>query len=160
MGRPFSGRPPNPAPALCHCHGALVDIGRHGRPVGLHGPVGGARAAAAGASDETSRSVRGACALRAAITPAGRGAGIHRRTTVPERPTSKHIRMNGACRLKRVFEIEIEQCARCGGRLQVLASIEEPELIERTLAHRRERGEEGAPTGSLGARAPPQASLF
>jgi len=26
--------------------------------------------------------------------------------------------------------------------------------------HRRERGEEGAPTGVLGARAPPQASLF
>jgi hypothetical protein len=64
-------------------------------------------------------------ALRAAITPAGRGPG-----------------------------------ARCGGRLQVIASIEEPELIERILAHRRERGEEAAPTASLGARGPPQASLF
>jgi hypothetical protein len=32
---------------------------------------------------------------------------------------------------------------RCGGRLKVIASIEEPELIERILAHRREqRGEE------------------
>lgn len=41
-----------------------------------------------------------------------------------------------------------------------LASIEEPELIERILAHRRERGDEEAPTASLGARAPPQASLF
>jgi hypothetical protein len=41
----------------------------------------------------------------------------------------------------------------------VIASIEEPELIERILAHRRERGEE-ATTSSLGARAPPQASLF
>ena len=47
-----------------------------------------------------------------------------------------------------------------GGRLQVIASIEEPELIERILAHRRERGEEGATTASLGARAPPQAELF
>ena len=45
-------------------------------------------------------------------------------------------------------------------RLKVIASIEEPELIERILAHRRERGEEAAPTASLGARAPPQASLF
>jgi hypothetical protein len=56
--------------------------------------------------------------------------------------------------LKRVFGIEIEQCMRCGGRLKVIASIEEPELIERILTHRRERGEE-ATTVLLGARAPP-----
>jgi hypothetical protein len=59
-----------------------------------------------------------------------------------------------------VFGIEIEQRARCGRRLKVIASIEEPELIERVLAHRRERGGEEAMTASLGARAPPQASLF
>jgi hypothetical protein len=70
----------------------------------------------------------------------------------------KYIRLNWARRLRRVFGIE--QCARCGGRLKVLASIEEPELIERILAHRRERGEEAAPTAALGARASPQASLF
>jgi hypothetical protein len=68
--------------------------------------------------------------------------------------------MNWARRLKRVFGIEIEQCVRCGGRLKVIASIEEPALIERVLAHWRERGEEASPTVSLGARAPPQASLF
>ena len=61
--------------------------------------------------------------------------------------------LNWARRLKRVFGIEIEHCARCGGHLKVIASIEEPELIERILAHRRERGEEAAPTASLGARA-------
>jgi hypothetical protein len=49
---------------------------------------------------------------------------------------------------------------RCGGRLKVIASIEEPELIERILAHRRERSGEEALTVALGARAPPQASLF
>jgi hypothetical protein len=59
-----------------------------------------------------------------------------------------------------VFGIEIEQCARCGGRLKVIASIEQPELIERILAHRRERGEEAPSTTSLGARAPPQPSRF
>ena len=67
--------------------------------------------------------------------------------------------MNWARRLRRVFGIEIEQCVRCSGRLRVTASIEEPELIERILAHRRQRGEEATPTASLGARAP-QASLF
>jgi hypothetical protein len=68
--------------------------------------------------------------------------------------------MTWARRLKRVFGIEIEQCARCGGGLRVIASIEEPELIERILAHRRERGEDTVPAASLGARGPPQASLF
>ena len=38
---------------------------------------------------------------------------------------------------------QIEQCAGCGGRLKVIASIEEPELIERILTRRWERGNEG-----------------
>jgi hypothetical protein len=62
--------------------------------------------------------------------------------------------------LKRVFGIKIEQCARCGGRLKVIASIEEPQLIERILVHRRERREGEAMTVSLGARVPPHASLL
>ena len=99
-------------------------------------------------------------ALRAAITPGGRGAGASKRAVATEPPTPKDVRMNWARRLKRVFGIEIEQCVRCGGGLKVIASIEEPELIERILAHRRERGEEAAPTAALGPRAPPQASLF
>ena len=99
-------------------------------------------------------------ALRSAITPGGRGVGAAKRAAEAERPASKAMRMRWARRLKRVLGIEIEQCVRCGGRLKVLASIEEPELIERILAHRRERGEEAAPTASLGARAPPQGSLF
>jgi len=98
--------------------------------------------------------------LRAAITPGGRGPGARKRATTQERPTPRDIRMNWARRLKRVFGIEIEQCVRGGGRLKVIASIEEAELIERILTHRRERGEEPTPTASLGARAPPQASLF
>jgi hypothetical protein len=99
-------------------------------------------------------------ALRAAITPAARGTGARQRAAAAEAPTPKAVRMNWARRLKRVFGIEIEQCARCGGRLKVIASIEEPELIERILAHRRERGEEAAPAVLLGAPGPPQASLF
>ena len=89
-----------------------------------------------------SRRVRGARGVRAAITPGGRGAGARKRAVTRERPAPKDIRMNWARRLKRVFGIEIEQCVRCGGRLKVIASIEEPELIERILSHRRERGDE------------------
>ena len=65
-----------------------------------------------------------------------------RSATVHERPAPKHVAMTWARRLKRVFGIEIEQCVRCGGRLEVIASIAEPALIERILAHRRERGED------------------
>jgi hypothetical protein len=68
------------------------------------------------------------------------------------------VALNWARRLKRVFGIEMEQCARCGGRLEVTASIEEPELIERILAHRREQEGEEAASVALGARAPPQPS--
>ena len=99
-------------------------------------------------------------ALRAAITPAGRGAGSRKGAAVLEQPIPKHVAMTWARRLKRVFGIEIERCARCGGRLKVIASIEEPELIERILAHGRQRGEEGAPTAAPGARAPPRGSLL
>ncbi len=63
--------------------------------------------------------------------------------------------MTWARRLQRVFGIEIERCARCGGRLRVIASIEEPEVIARILDHRRERGDEDSPVASLGPRAPP-----
>jgi hypothetical protein len=51
-------------------------------------------------------------------------------------------------------------CARCGGRLQVIASIEQPELIARILAQRRGRGAPAAPVSSRGPRAPPQSALF
>ncbi len=43
--------------------------------------------------------------------------------------------MTWAKRLKRVFAIEIERCWRCGGTLRVIASIEQPDVIERILDH-------------------------
>ncbi len=73
-------------------------------------------------------------------------------------PRYRHVAMTWAQRLKRVFRIEIEQCARCGGRLTVLASIEDPEVIARILDHWRERGAEDPPVASLGPRAPPPGS--
>lgn len=42
--------------------------------------------------------------------------------------------MSWAQRLKRVFRIDIEACARCGGKLKVIANIEEPEVIAKILA--------------------------
>lgn len=43
--------------------------------------------------------------------------------------------MSWAKRLKRVFSIEIDKCEKCGGRVKVIASIEEPEVIKKILKH-------------------------
>jgi len=71
-------------------------------------------------------------ALRTAITPAGRGAGT---AAAAWSPAERHRAMSWAQRLKRVFRIDIETCERCGGRVKVIASIEDPAVIGRMLAH-------------------------
>jgi hypothetical protein len=43
--------------------------------------------------------------------------------------------MSWAQHLKQVFAIDIETCRQCGGKLRVIASIEEPTVIERILEH-------------------------
>jgi hypothetical protein len=98
--------------------------------------------------------------LRAAVTPAHRGMGASRQQLPPaeaQQPaTQRHVAMSWARRLKRVFGIEIEGCARCGGKLKIIASIEEPAVIARILAHlQRTAPEEFQPQLPLGARAPP-----
>jgi hypothetical protein len=35
----------------------------------------------------------------------------------------------------KLFGVEIAACARCGGKLKVIASIEEPQVIAKILAH-------------------------
>jgi hypothetical protein len=76
--------------------------------------------------------------------------------------------MSWARRLKRVFGVEIERCARCGGQLKIIASIEEPPLIAKILSHLEraapEQYQSELPLGiarQLGARGPPgQSSLL
>jgi hypothetical protein len=46
----------------------------------------------------------------------------------------------------RVFDLDIESCPRCGGRLQIIAAIVDPQLIVKILTHL-----------NLPARAPPRA---
>jgi hypothetical protein len=77
-------------------------------------------------------------------------------------PPPRQVAMNWAQRLKRVFGIEIEGCARCAGKLKILASIEEPQVIARILWHLQRTVPEQYPSQlPLGARAPPvQASLL
>jgi hypothetical protein len=79
-------------------------------------------------------------ALRAEVTPAGRG----KHTGATERsPTERHRAMTWAQRLKRVFRIDIESCERCGGKVRIIASIEDPQVIGKILSHLEQAGRAG-----------------
>ena len=61
----------------------------------------------------------GDCAHTPAHPPAGNAKG----------------RMRWAQLLKRVFDVDIEQCPHCGRQLKLIAAIEEPAVIQRILTH-------------------------
>jgi ribosomal protein S27E len=99
--------------------------------------------------------------LRAGVTPAHRGVGSEGQgadQVDPEKPnTPRHVALSWARRLKRVFGIDISTCARCGGQLKVIASIEEPAVIGRILAHLEKTALDPQHAElPLGARAPPR----
>jgi len=84
--------------------------------------------------------------LRAQIVPSAplsvpETCDHHAPAAHPEAPA----RMSWACLLKRVFEIDVEHCPRCGGRLKIIAAIVDPQVIVKILAHL-----------GLPARAPPR----
>lgn len=102
-------------------------------------------------------------ALRAAVTPSGRGQGSSKQSKAQDEEggaQKKALGMTWAQRLKRVFAIEIETCQRCGGKLEVIASIENAELIGRILEHRAQHGDDDLRGTPFAPRAPPQPSLF
>jgi len=83
----------------------------------------------------------------------------HRARIVPHRPRGKvdngkpTAPMSWMQRLKRVFAIDIETCPHCGGKLRVIACIEDPALIRHILMHIERR----KALINRAARAPPDA---
>ena len=63
--------------------------------------------------------------------------------------------MTWAKRLKRVFHIDIETCSECGGAVKIIASIENPVVIRRILAHLDEKAATVATARLPECRAPP-----
>ncbi len=100
--------------------------------------------------------------LRARVTPAQRGKG--NQTKVPgepqaQTPTERRAAMTWAQRLKRVFNIDIETCSKCGGAVKVIACIEDPMVIDKILTHLNNKTPAvQAPLPKC--RAPPPAVLF
>ncbi len=73
---------------------------------------------------------------RGEVTPAKRGKGVKRIANTEVRsPAERHVAMSWAKRLKRVFNIDIAVCGRCGGSVRVIACIEDQDIIDRILAH-------------------------
>lgn len=78
--------------------------------------------------------------LRALIIPAGKKQKkkhqIDDRDQKPIRQEPTAVaRLSWAERLKRVFDIDISLCPRCGGRLRVIAEITDPAVIRTILDH-------------------------
>ncbi len=83
---------------------------------------------------------------RGLVTPAKRGKGVKPLSNAEVRSAAeRHAAMTWAQRLKRVFNIDIEVCSRCGGSVRVIACIEDEDIIDRILAHLREK-EQTIPT--------------
>ncbi len=64
-----------------------------------------------------------------------------------------------AQRLKRVFNIDIETCSECGGAVKIIASIEDPAVIRKILAHLDGKAATAGTRLVPESRGPPQASL-
>jgi len=88
---------------------------------------------------------------RARIVPKTRAAAANERG-------GRQRALTWAQRLKRVFAIDIEVCRSCGGKLRVIASIEEQATIERILEHLGGDGESKDPAHP--SRAPPERDLL
>jgi hypothetical protein len=70
------------------------------------------------------------------ITPAKRNKAKQALPLGQEKTRAqKHRSMTWAQRLKRVVNIDIETCEQCGGAVKVIASIEDPLVIQKILSH-------------------------
>ena len=68
--------------------------------------------------------------------------------------------MTWAQRLKRVFNIDIGTCSHCGGDVSIIASIEDPAVIRKILAHLDEKAALAGTSVLPQCRAPPRMGLF
>ena len=101
--------------------------------------------------------------LRARVTPAKRGKG--NQTKAPDEvqgqtPAECRAAMTWAQRLRRVFNIDIETCSKCGGTVKVIACIEDPRIIDKILSHLNEKALPVKAPPLPKSRAPPQVVLF
>ena len=105
----------------------------------------------------------------ALVTPARRGKSKQAKTakeTQRQTPAEQRASMTRAQRLKRVFNIDIETCIECGDAVKIIASIEEPAVINKILTHLDKKAATAGTARSVETallppcRAPPATGLF
>ena len=77
---------------------------------------------------------------RAKVTPTRRGKRKKRHSVddADQTPAEKRASMTWARRLKRVFNIDIETCDKCGGDVQIIARMQSPttgQIAQKSLSH-------------------------
>jgi hypothetical protein len=98
---------------------------------------------------------------RAEVTPAKRGKGRPHPEGEEKTPEQHHQVMTWAQRLKRVFNIDVAVCQKCGGEARVIASIEDQAVIDKILQHLQAKGALPPPPDLLPAtRASPTSGWF
>ena len=97
---------------------------------------------------------------RVDVTPAKRGKGNP--SQIKEDKTSEQRRkaMTWAQRLKRVFNIDVSVCPKCGAEAKVIASIEDQQIIDKKLAHLMKKGALPPPELLPATRASPDSDWF
>ena len=78
------------------------------------------------------------------VTPGKRGKGsgqakVKANNWLDKTPQARHWAMTWMQRLKHVFGIDIETCERCGAKIKVMASIEDPAVIAPILKHLQQK---------------------
>jgi len=96
--------------------------------------------------------------FRSEVTPARRG---RRSGQSDKTPAERRQAMTWAQRLKRVFNIDVEICQHCGGRVKLLACIEDQPTINQILNHLDRKGTWLTPMSLIPeGTGPPAAQLF
>ena len=98
---------------------------------------------------------------RVDVTPAKRGKGSKPHESDDKTPQQRHRAMRWAQRLKRVFNIDVSICEKCGGEAKIIASIEDQAVIDKILNHLMKKGALAPPPELLPAtRASPDSDWF
>jgi hypothetical protein len=75
-------------------------------------------------------------------------------------PAKHRAAMTWARRLKRVLNMDVETCSECGGDVRIIASIKDPAVIQKILAHLDDDATSATSALLPDCRASPTAGLF
>ena len=74
------------------------------------------------------------CKYRSLVTP-DHSNEINTISRTEQKKAKKPYTMGWAKMLKRVFDIDIQICSKCGGQIKIISSIHNPQVIKKILTH-------------------------